>query len=370
VTIENNPDKPDNNEGQESSYPYSPSQYPGYGYPRPSSVQPPATGNYPYPLPPETGSTPQNPYTSNYPYPQSTESTPSSSSYPYGSSQPSAANENAFQSPHAWLEDMRQQGYAPPAQTPEERARVTPLPLPTHPVMATYVLLGLIIAMYLISLVVDGRGAGLSFGDQFRAQTLLNLGALYSESVRAGEWWRLITVMFLHANLLHIFLNGFNLYALGKQLEALFGPVRYTAIFFISGLTGSVASFGLHDEIFAVGASGAIFGLVGALIGYFVRQRNQFGFFGRYYLRSLLTTVGINFVILFFIPGVDNIAHLGGLVGGLVLGYLTSPLYDFSQLPGGRLKITQRDKGSTTWLLFALGWLVVVVAAFMFFLNR
>ncbi len=342
MTSENNSNKENpGNQNEGGEQPFSPSQYPGYNYPRPSSVQP--SSNYPHPAPP----TPL----SKYPYP----ATPSPSNNPPPYSSP-------------YNQAYRQ---AEPIQTEGQQTQLAALPIPQHRVIATYLILAAIVAMFIVTVVLDKRGQGLGFSGQFSGQTLLDLGALYTPAIRAGEWWRLITVMFLHANLIHILLNGINLYALGKQLEGIFGPVRYTVIFFLSGLSGSILSFGLHDITLAVGASGAIFGLIGALIGYFLRQRAQFGTFGRRYLQSLLGTVVINFALLFLIPGIDNIAHFGGLVGGFVLGYLLSPLYTFSQRPPhGQLVITQRDHTSYTWLFMALGWLIVNVGAFFFFLNR
>jgi len=316
---------------------YTP-QYPGYNYPRPSSVQPPS--NYPYP--PSSGPVPTPPAYPGY--------NPASAAPPYSGEYKATAQ----------VESVQPQN------------RLTPLPLPTHRVVVTYAILALIVVMYLASVIVDGSSQGFSFTSQISGEALVQLGALYSPFIREqGEWWRLITVMFLHANLLHIGLNGFNLYVLGKQLEALFGPLRYTAIYFLGGLTGSILSFGLHSGNFlAVGASGAIFGLLGAMIGYFLRQRNQFGQFGRRYLQSLLTTAGLNFALLLLIPGVDNIAHFGGLIGGLVVGYLSSPLYNFSQTPDGRLQISQRDQTSYGWIIYSLVWLVIISLAFFFFLSR
>lgn len=328
-----------------------------YSYPRPSSVQPPS--NYPYSLPPEDEATPP-PYPGGYnpsPYAGGYNPPP----YPGGYS-----SDKSYQSPRAFIESGGTRPELQP-QYQEEQAQPAPLPLPLHRVVATYVLLGLMIAMYVLSVVADGSSRGIGLSGQFSSQTLINLGALYTPLVVQGEWWRLITVMFLHANLIHIFLNGLNMYILGKQLEALFGPVRYTAIFFISGFTGSVVSFGLHDVVLGVGASGAIFGLLGATIGYFLRQRENFGLMGQRYLRSLLGTAALNFAILILIPGIDNFAHAGGLVGGLVLGYLCTPLYKFAQTQDGRLRITQEDK--LIWLFFALGWLALAIAAFLYFLN-
>ncbi len=351
----NNPNElnpPESGDKPENEYPQ-----PGTGYPRPSSAQP-ASG-YPYSSPG------QPPAPNNYPY-----GSPGNgaNNYPYGNGQPPAYPHGNNQPPNpSSYQPIQLPENAAPAQN---QAQLSPLPLPLHRVLATYAILAMIIAMFVVTVVVDGASQGLSLVGQFSGATLVKLGALYTPLIQDGEWWRLITVMFLHANLIHIFLNGLNLYVLGKQLEALLGPARYIAIFFVSGIGGSIVSFGLHDRpVLGVGASGAIFGLLGAMIGYFLRQRNQFGALGRHYLRSLLSTVALNFVILLLIPGVDNFAHFGGLATGFVLGFLVSPIYNFSQTQEGQLKITQRDSGSLSWLAYVVPVLVVLFGLFMFFLN-
>ena len=124
-----------------------------------------------------------------------------------------------------------------------------------------------------------------------------------------GEWWRLVTAAFLHGSFLHIAFNMYVLFALGPGLERILGHGRYVLLYLLAALGGGVASYAFSDvRTVSVGASGAIFGLMGALI---VAGRRL-----RYDVTQVLVLLGINVVIGFLSPGVDWRAHLGGLVTG------------------------------------------------------
>ena len=124
-----------------------------------------------------------------------------------------------------------------------------------------------------------------------------------------GEWWRLLTGAFLHWSFLHIAFNMYVLFALGPNLERVLGHVRYLLLYLIAALGGGVASYALSDmRTVSVGASGAIFGLMGALI---VAGRRL-----NYDIKQVIILLGINVVIGFLAPGVDWRAHLGGLITG------------------------------------------------------
>jgi membrane associated rhomboid family serine protease len=130
-----------------------------------------------------------------------------------------------------------------------------------------------------------------------------------------NEWYRLITVALTHAGLLHLGFNMYSLMVLGNPLEAAFGPRKLLIVFFVSLLTGSLASAYFASLYGAsVGASGAIFGLFGA----FVIVGKRIGAD----IRSIVVIIGINFFIGFAMGGVDWRAHLGGLIGGLVVAQL------------------------------------------------
>ena len=131
----------------------------------------------------------------------------------------------------------------------------------------------------------------------------------------SNEWYRLFTVALTHAGLLHLGFNMYSLMVLGNPLEAAFGPRKLLVVFFISLLTGSLASaYFASIYSYSVGASGAIFGLFGALA--IVGRRIGAD------IRSILVIIGINFFIGFAMGGVDWRAHLGGLIGGVVAANL------------------------------------------------
>jgi membrane associated rhomboid family serine protease len=169
--------------------------------------------------------------------------------------------------------------------------------------------------------IATGGGLTLSLTGSFRNQ-LVWWGAMQPGRIALyHEYWRLITAMFLHGGLLHIGLNMYVLWVLGSVIEPAFGPRRFLAIYLISGLFGNVASFLFSDVgAFGVGASGAIFGLLGAWVSYNLRRRGTPAASAQ--LRWALLWIGINLVIGFSFAGIDNLAHLGGLVGGLAAGYV------------------------------------------------
>ena len=163
---------------------------------------------------------------------------------------------------------------------------------------ATYTLIAVICGAYLLQLAVPSLQLQLA---------LPNINYLQ----QTNEWYRLVTVALTHGGLLHL---GFNMYALmvlGNPLEAAFGKNKFLIIFFLSLLTGSFTSaYFASPYVISVGASGAVFGLFGALlvVGRKIGADTQ----------SIIVIIGINFAIGFVVGGVDWRAHLGGLIGGLL----------------------------------------------------
>lgn len=158
---------------------------------------------------------------------------------------------------------------------------------------------------------------------------LIEWGASAAAPVLAGEVWRLATAMFLHADELHLLVNGWALFQLGGLVEVLFGSRRLAAVYFVSGLAGSVASVAWDlvsgSAIPSVGASGAIFGLLGFLIAFLLRHRDRLRPEARSLLLQLLFWAGVNIVLGFTVAMIDNAAHLGGLVAGLAIGAVKRP---------------------------------------------
>jgi rhomboid protease GluP len=153
---------------------------------------------------------------------------------------------------------------------------------------------------------------------------VLQRGALIPALVAQGESWRLLSSMFLHSGAIHLGLNMLSLYFLGSFVEQAFGRGRFLALYLLSGVSGGLAYlyFGGFDEA-AVGASGAIFGLLGGVLGYALR-RGTFSWQNPL-IRQLLILLALNLYIGFSIPNISNTAHLGGLAGGFAFGWLVAP---------------------------------------------
>lgn len=148
------------------------------------------------------------------------------------------------------------------------------------------------------------------------SQSLFLFGAKYGPAIIAGQWWRLITAGFLHGGILHILMNMWVLFDLGAQVEEACGTSRFLVIYFVSNFTGFLASFYILPSL-SIGASAAIFGLIGAMIGVGVRDRTSYGSA----MRSFYMRWAIYGLILSLIPGTDYAAHIGGLAGGFVIGF-------------------------------------------------
>jgi rhomboid protease GluP len=263
--------------------------------------------------------------------------------------------------------------YAPPGQTytPTQASYAQAqrsIALPLHQPIWTNVLLVAIAVVFVLEIIKDGGLQGLYNG--FSGRTLLDLGALRPSLVKTGQWWRLISVMFLHASIIHILFNGFALYQIGRELERFYGSIRFVLIYFLTGLSGALASmfFGSLNEI-AVGASGAIFGLFGALAAFYGRNRQQLGRAGMRQFQSVIVLILINLAISATIPNIDNSAHIGGVLGGLVLGYFFSPNYVVSQSPNGQPVVEDKSRFQV-WGWVAAACFVLELGALLYFVNR
>ena len=167
----------------------------------------------------------------------------------------------------------------------------------------TYILMGLCFLMYIVTLIMGGSNV-----------IYLILGANYAPLVKNGEIFRLITYAFLHGSIIHLVVNMYSLFIVGRQIENNFGKVRLLIIYFISALSGGLLSALFSDGI-SIGASGAIFGLLGALL--------YFGLHFRLYLTDALISkiipiIILNLLIGFTVTGIDNACHIGGLIGGFL----------------------------------------------------
>ncbi len=226
----------------------------------------------------------------------------------------------------------------------------------------TFIILGINITVF-VAMTVFGVINGLGLNGSQDSRVLVIFGALQNQLIAQGQYHRLLASMFLHIGLIHLLFNSYALYVVGQDVERLYGSARFLVIYLLSGLGGSLASFVLSTDIngISAGASGAIFGLFGASIAYFYLHREAFGPRGQAQLRSLLMLAGINLILGFTIPGINNLAHLGGLVFGLALGWLLAPKYRapsvFTPAAGGAFTL----EDSTTLGRRLPGLLVVTV---------
>jgi rhomboid protease GluP len=235
---------------------------------------------------------------------------------------------------------------SPPAGTYPPSAPAVPRPrtlrVPGSPPRLTYILLGINIVIFAL--------------DMLTGRQLTQMGAKVNLLIVRGQYWRLLTAVFLHADIIHIGLNGYFLYIIGPQVERTYGPIRFLAIYLLSGLAGSITSFAISPYP-SIGASGALFGLIGAMLPLYVRNRNVLaGTTAR--IRQILLVIVINLAF-GFAPGtnIDNWGHVGGLFGGLLLSWFTTPRYEVKHDPAG-VPIAIEDQSS-----LALSWVFYVIAA-------
>jgi membrane associated rhomboid family serine protease/cytochrome c-type biogenesis protein CcmH/NrfG len=184
----------------------------------------------------------------------------------------------------------------------------------------THILFGANVMVFIAMVLASGPSL------DFTGQVMVHFGANYGPYTLSGQWWRLVTYMFLHGGLMHIGFNMWCLWDLGALCESLYGRWTFAAIYFITGIGAGVASVGWNPTVLSLGASGAIFGLAGALIAsFYLGEFSLPSVAIRGTLTSLLVFVGFNVVFGLFgsmFMGIDNAAHAGGLVVGLILGAL------------------------------------------------
>ncbi len=189
----------------------------------------------------------------------------------------------------------------------------------------TFGLIAACVAVYVaVALAGQTYGYPLNVGLVTQPDEVLAQGALLPAAVAGGEVWLLLTSMFLHSGFIHLALNMLSLYFLGSFVEQAFGRSRFLALYLCSGLAGGIAYLYFGDfGRPAVGASGAIFGLLGGVLGYSLRN----GTFSwqNPLIRQLLILTALNLYFGFSVPNISNTAHIGGLVGGAAFGWLTAP---------------------------------------------
>ncbi len=221
----------------------------------------------------------------------------------------------------------------------------------------TFGLIGACVTVYIaVAFAGAPYGYPLNFALVTQPPEVLAQGALVPASVATGEVWLLLSSMFLHAGFIHLALNMLSLYFLGSFVEVAFGRVRFLALYLTSGLAGGIAYlyFGGFDDS-VVGASGAIFGLLGGVLGYSLR-RGTFSWQNPL-IRQLLILTALNLYFGFSVSNISNTAHIGGLIGGVAFGWLVAPTV-----------YSKRRLRAATPTIIVLGTEIILLATwFLFF---
>lgn len=227
--------------------------------------------------------------------------------------------------------DEPQVGQATPI--PPQAGRVA-LRLPRSQPRVVYALIVINIVMYAMSTLLAGRIAEPYrepfSGDLFSSfnAALYLLGAKWGPAIEAGQYWRLLTPMVLHGGLVHLLFNSYATYVLGPDAEQVYGTWRFLVIYLLAGLAGNIASYGVSPNALAIGASGAIFGLIGALAAFAYAARPLIGAeASQQQVKQLIGLAAVNLVFGFVVPNIDNSAHIGGLIAGGLAGLALAPRY-------------------------------------------
>ena len=181
----------------------------------------------------------------------------------------------------------------------------------------------------------------------------IDWGSNFAPLTVSGEWWRLVTATFLHFGPLHLLFNVWALWSIGSLVERLFGHVRFGAIYILAGVAGSLASVAWNPLVNSAGASGAVFGIIGAQLAFFTRGGHRLpAELVRAQRNSTLAFIAYSVTFGFIVPGIDNAAHLGGLATGFVTGWLLArPL----GAPASRLQ----ERASVLWAMAVAATLAV-----------
>lgn len=229
------------------------------------------------------------------------------------------------------------------AKTIQENESYAKVFEPRKPIV-TYILIGICVIVFALMYIL-GNGSE-------NVATLVNFGANSYELVKNGEVWRVITSIFLHIGIIHLFANMYALYVIGRQLEGFLGKIKYSIVFLGSGIVGSMLSIVINQGSISAGASGAIFGLLGSLL--------YFGYHYRLYLGSVMRSqiipvIVVNLLIGFLLPGIDVFAHIGGLAAGYLLTMALG-------IPG-KGKKQDRINGSIVFVLL-VGFLIFMLVRY------
>ena len=226
-----------------------------------------------------------------------------------------------------WNENREGQPPAPPQQ--EQMVSVA---MPNRAPYVTYTLIAITVIFYLLQIASEYL---------LGTDVLINYGARYNEAIQAGQLWRFLTPALLHASIPHILFNMYALFSFGTGLERHFGHGRFILLYVLAAYTGNVVSFLLSGG-YSVGASTAIFGLLGAEAVFLFQNRQLFaGQFGKA-IQNVVFIAIVNLII-GLQPGIDNWGHVGGLLGGLMFTWFAGPIWKIEGAPPALHLVDQRE---------------------------
>lgn len=237
--------------------------------------------------------------------------------------------------------------------SPPQAVRVA---LPSLVPTVTYAILGLTVVVYvlqLLSVAVFGYAV-------YQIDWLEIYGARFNQAIRMGELWRFITPVFLHGSVPHIFFNMYALLSIGSLLERHFGHARFALLYFLGAFSGNVFSFLLTGENgYSVGASTAVFGLIAAEVIFFYQNSKLFGSQARQAISNAVFIIAVNLFI-GLTPGIDNWGHVGGLLGGAMFAWFSSPRWAVTGIsPDFRLE----DQREYREVILGIGLVIIVFGA-------
>ncbi len=243
-----------------------------------------------------------------------------------------------------------------PAPEPQQEQPTISMRLIQGKSIVTWVLLTVTVVVYLLQLISQYR---------YGVDWPLMYGAKYTPYIKMGEYWRLVTPIFLHSSVMHILCNMYALFTLGPSLEKYYGRLSFLRLYILTGIGGNVLSYILSPYSVSVGASSALFGLIGAQAMFLYKNRRVI----RNY-RSLMQNIVFVVVINIFFGlqgGIDNWAHLGGFVTGLLIGFFSGPQIGFLQeAQTGRVRIIDIVSTKQREIGYFLVFLLLCAAVFAF----